>query len=65
MGRKKDLAQVDEIAKKYGMSVQQRKTFGKFIESEKRDGHGGTLNYRKDFTWEELEHKAKEFLEEI
>jgi hypothetical protein len=65
MGRKNDLREVDAIAKKYGMSVQQRKEFGKFLEIEKRLGYGGTLNYRGDFTWDELDQKAKEFLEDI
>jgi hypothetical protein len=65
MGRKLDHKQVDAIASKYKMSFEQRKAFGKFVEQEKRYGYGGTLNYRKDFTWEELEQKAQEFLEEI
>ncbi|WP_242016554.1 hypothetical protein [Pseudanabaena cinerea] len=65
MGRKKDLEQVDAIAKNYNMSVQQRKDFGKFLEIEKKLGYGGTLNYRGDFTWDELSQKAKDFLENI
>lgn len=64
MGRKKDLEQVDAIARKYSMPVQQRKEFGKFLEVEKKHGHGGTLNDRGDFTWDELDQKAKEFLED-
>jgi hypothetical protein len=65
MGRKLDNKQVDTIANKYQMSFEQRKAFGKFIEQEKRYGYGGTSNNRGDFTWDELDQKAKEFLEEI
>jgi len=65
MGRKSDLQEIDAIAIKYKMSFGQRKAFGKFVEQEKRYGYGGTLNCRNDFTWEELDQKAQEFLEDI
>ena len=31
----------------------------------KKNGYGGNLNSRGDFTYEELRQKAKEFLEDI
>ena len=62
MGRKKDLAQVDEISKKYRMGEEDRFEFGDFLEECKANGEGGTKNDREDFTWDELDRKAKEFL---
>lgn len=47
------------------MSPQLRDDFGPFLEEEKRNGYGGTLNNRGDFTYPELRQKAKEFLENI
>ena len=62
--KKGDLQQVDDVGKKFGMTEQQRKAFGKFLEDAKANGEGGTANERGDFTWKELEEKAREFLEE-
>ena len=47
------------------MGGELRIAFGLFIEEEKKNGYGGTLNRRGDFTYEELRQKAKEFLEDI
>ncbi|MFN5956056.1 MAG: hypothetical protein ACK468_19995 [Dolichospermum sp.] len=47
------------------MSPELRDDFGPFLEEEKRNGYGGTLNNRGDFTYPELRQKAKEFLEDI
>jgi len=47
------------------MSAELRNAFGIFLEEEKRNGYGGTLNDRGDFTYGELRQKAKEFLEDI
>ena len=44
------------------MSPPVRKLFGKFIEKQKANGDIGTLNARGDFTWDELQQKAEEFL---
>ncbi|MEB3248631.1 MAG: hypothetical protein VKK07_04740 [Merismopediaceae bacterium] len=63
MGNKRDIQQVNAIAQKYGMSLLVRKQFGTFLEKEKSQGHGGTLNAKGDFTWDELQQKAEEFLE--
>ncbi|MFM7365104.1 MAG: hypothetical protein ACKO11_11545 [Cuspidothrix sp.] len=65
MGKKYDINQVNSIAQEFSMSGKLRKAFGKFLEIEKRNGYGGTLNDRGDFTYQELRQKAKEFLEDI
>lgn len=59
MGKKDDLKQIDAIAREFRMSPTLRKTFGLFLEEEKRNGYGGTLNDRGDFTYPELRQKAK------
>ena len=51
MGRKRDLKQVDAIAKEFHMTREERKAFGIFLEEEKANGQGGTLNPRGDFTY--------------
>lgn len=62
MGKKKDLQQIDAIANEFGMDEDERKDFGKLIESEKASGYGGSKNERRDFTYQELRQKAREFL---
>ena len=62
MGKKRDLKQIDAIATEFDMSPPVRKAFGKFIEKEKANGDIGTLNAKGDFTWDELQQKAEEFL---
>ena len=63
MGRKADLKQVDAVAGRYGMTPDQRREFGDYLEECKRNGDGGSLE-RGDFTHDELCTKAEEFLEE-
>ncbi|MEY2910853.1 MAG: hypothetical protein RLZZ184_162 [Cyanobacteriota bacterium] len=46
MGKKDDIKQVDTIAREFGMLGKERKAFGRFLEQEKRNGYGGTLNDR-------------------
>ncbi len=65
MGRKRDIKQVDAIAREFKMGGELRIAFGLFIEEEKKNGYGGTLNRRGDFTYKELREKAKQFLEDI
>lgn len=65
MGRKRDIKQIDAIAREFKMGGELRIAFGLFIEEKKKNGYGGTLNRRGDFTYEELRQKAKEFLEDI
>jgi hypothetical protein len=60
-GRKRDIKQVDDVAKEFRMTPEQRRDFGDFLEAEKAAGHGGTLE-RGDFTFQELRAKATEFL---
>lgn len=64
MGKKKDLRQIDAIAKEFGMNEAQRREFGVFVEEEKASGYGGSKNERRDFTYEELRQKACEFLDQ-
>lgn len=59
MPRKHDLRQVDAIARRYGLD---RDEFGAYLEECKAHGDRGTANPRGDFTWDELEQKAREFL---
>lgn len=61
--RKDDLKQVDDVAKEFRMSKEQRESFGEFLEAEKGAGNGGSANSRGDFTYRELRAKAAEFLE--
>ena len=65
MGKKRDIKQVDAIAREFKMGGELRIAFGIFLEEEKKNGYGGTLNRRGDFTYEELRQKAQEFLEGI
>ncbi|PSF37547.1 hypothetical protein C7H19_10300 [Aphanothece hegewaldii CCALA 016] len=60
---KEDIKQINRIAKEFKMTIEERKGFGKFIETEKKLGYGGTKNEQGDFTYEELLQKAMEFLE--
>lgn len=64
MPRERDLAQVETVAREFGMSRVQRFEFGDFLEAEKAAGSGGTKNRRGDFTMAELRAKAREFLGE-
>lgn len=63
MGKKKDIKQIEAIAKEFHMSKEIREAFGEFIEQEKIDGNRGSLNQRGDFTYGELRQKAKDFLD--
>ena len=62
MGRKDDIREIDAIAKQFGMDAETRKEFGDYLEECKRTGDRGTKNDRGDFTWNELEQKARECL---
>lgn len=63
MAPKRDIKQIDDIAKKFRMNTEERQDFGDFLEAEKDAGCGGSKD-RGDFTWEELIEKAREFLGE-
>ena len=62
MARKADIRRVERIAAQFGMSAEERRDFGDYLEECKRSGDGGTANERGDFTWTEMEQKAREFL---
>lgn len=64
MARKKDIKDVEKIAQQFDMDSEQRRDFGDYLEECKNAGGVGTRNDRGDFTWSELEDKAREFLEE-
>ena len=62
VGKKDDIRQIDAIATQFGMDPETRREFGDYLEECKRSGDGGSKNDRGDFTWSELEQKAREFL---
>jgi len=62
VGKKKDIDQIDKVAKKFKMVDAMRKDFGDFLEACKARGERGSKNRRGDFTWAELIQKAKEYL---
>lgn len=57
-GRKGDLQQIDDIAKRFDLD---RKAFGRFVERMKAEGERGSKNERGDFTFDELRGLAEEF----
>lgn len=61
---KSDVKQVNDAAREVGMSDEDRRDFGQFLEDEKKAGRGGTKNDRGDYTWKELIKKAKEFMDQ-
>ena len=60
MGRKRDIRQIDAIAKEFDMDPEERREFGDYIEECKREGVCGTGN-DGDFTYAELREKVPEF----
>lgn len=62
MVKKRDIEQVNAVAREFKMNDELRRDFGDFIEEEKAAGNGGTKNERGDFTYSELREKAREFL---
>ncbi|OKH54042.1 hypothetical protein NIES2101_08185 [Calothrix sp. HK-06] len=59
---KKDIQQLEAVAREFDMTEEERRDFGDFIEEEKESGNGGTKNERGDFSYQELRQKAREFL---
>ncbi|KYC41445.1 hypothetical protein WA1_22405 [Scytonema hofmannii PCC 7110] len=62
LSKKKDIQQVNAVAREFNMTEEERREFGDFLEEEKASGRGGTKNECGDFTYEELRRKAREFL---
>jgi len=60
VGKKRDIAQIDAIAREFGMDHQERREFGDYIELGKRRGERGS-GPRGDFTYQELRQKVAEF----
>lgn len=60
MGKKRDIRQIESIAREFGMDSRTRRAFGKFIEDCKASGEKGSA-VDGDFTYEELRAKAQEF----
>jgi len=46
LGNKKDIQQVEAVAKEFRMTEEERREFGDFLEYEKVTGNGGTKNER-------------------
>ncbi|UAJ73382.1 hypothetical protein IQE94_03420 [Synechocystis sp. PCC 7339] len=59
---KDDIKQVNDVAKEFNMTKVQRKESGRFLERQKELNLGGTKNERGDFTYQELQQQAKQFL---
>ena len=60
MGKKRDIRQIEAIAREFGMDPKERRDFGDYIEDCKRSGETGS-GEDGDFTYEELRAKASEF----
>jgi hypothetical protein len=52
-------------ASDWGMSVQERQQFGRYLHLLKKQGSGGSRNTRGDFTWPELLDEGKNFLRDM
>ena len=59
MGRKRDLRQLEAIAKEFGMDPDERREFGDYIEDGKRQGERGS-GQDGDFTYAALRDKVSE-----
>ncbi len=62
MAPKRDIKQINAIADEFNMTEPERQEFGRFLEAEKAAGYRGSKNQRGDFTYQELQQKAREFL---
>ena len=63
MGRKRDIRQIEGIAREFGMDPKERREFGDHIEDCKRNGERGS-GPNGDFTYGELRGKVPEFRQE-
>jgi hypothetical protein len=62
MGRKKDLKQLDRVAREEGLPSESRRDFGEYLHRCKKSGAGGS-GPRGDFTESELREMVAEFKE--
>lgn len=60
MGKKRDIKQIEAIAREFGMGDDERREFGDYVEDCKRNGDQGT-GRNGDFTYQELREKVGEF----
>jgi hypothetical protein len=60
MARKRDIQQIEAIAREFQMDHMERREFGDYVEECKRSGEKGS-GPRGDFTYEELRKLAREF----
>ncbi len=60
MGQKRDIRQIEAIAKEFDMEPDERREFGDYIEECKANGDEGT-GKDGDFTYGELRDKVSEF----
>jgi hypothetical protein len=60
MGKKRDIRQIEAIAKEFNMDSDERREFGDYIDECKRSGEFGS-GPNGDFTYAELRDKVPEF----
>jgi hypothetical protein len=60
MVRKRDIRQIEAIAKEFGMDAIERREFGDYIEECKQNGETGD-GPRGDFSYRQLQEKVREF----
>ncbi len=60
MGKKRDIRQIEGIAREFQMDPRERREFGDYIEDCKSRGEKGT-GKDGNFTYEELREKARDF----
>ena len=63
MARKRDVRQIEAIAREFGMNHAERREFGDYVEDRKRNGDRGS-GPDGGFSYAELREKAQEFLGE-
>jgi len=63
MSKKRDIRQIEAIAKEFEMDSDERREFGDYIEDCKRRGETGA-GTAGDFTYSELRVKVGEFRDE-
>lgn len=61
MGRKNDLRQVDAVCREYRMTREQEFAFRDYLHEVKNSGQKGS-GANGDFTYDELQRLAEEFL---
>lgn len=60
MGRKRDIRRIESIARESGMSYEERRESGDYVEDCKREGQRGS-GPRGDYTYPELRQLVAEF----